>query len=213
MESHDAARPAVPPLPTPPYVRLRRGSRTLTVRPVRTVQDRAEVVGLRTRYPGPYPVPAWDAHDERAFLVLCREGDRAVGTLRLTLHLPGAGDLLPYFPDLSSWPAADGRGFASVGRVLVDPAHRSTDVTAALIAAGGAWYAADTGLTTYAAAVLPRVVRFNRLFGAREVTGPVPAEGFPEGLVLMTGALTATAERAADWLSARGWQITRGAAQ
>ncbi|MFI6642500.1 N-acyl amino acid synthase FeeM domain-containing protein [Streptomyces sp. NPDC050504] len=189
----------------------RRGARGLSLRVARTERERAEVRELRRRHAPGGPIPVWDAYDEDedTLLVVCREADEAVGSLRITRHLPDRGDLTSYFPDMPAALFDAPHGSASVGRVLVAPTHRSADITAALIEAAGLWCVRTTPLRRYLAAAAPRVARFNRFFGARPVLGPVAVPGFAEGLVLMDGSLPGTAARAGEWLTARGWEPGR----
>ncbi|RSS60690.1 hypothetical protein [Streptomyces sp. WAC06614] len=201
--------------------RLRRTTRergtthALTVHVVADAADRRDLRELRefrelyaAGSPAAVPAPVWDGYDEEALLLLCRDGDRPVGALRLTRHWAERGELLPYFHELPEVLRADPVGFANIGRVLLAPTHRaSADVAAALFHAGGTWCARTTPLRRYASAVLPSVVRFHRLFGARVSHGPVPAPGIRDGLVLMTGGLRATAEATAGWLTTRRWAL------
>jgi hypothetical protein len=49
------------------------------------------VVALRERDGFALPLPGWDADDDAGLVVLCREGDRALATVRLVERHPGDG--------------------------------------------------------------------------------------------------------------------------
>lgn len=190
----------------------RRGGRVLRVEKLSDfasdTERRALVETLRTDDGYPLPLASWDSDDEEGIVVLCREGDRALGSVRLVKR-QASDERWLYMPATMVRRLPGGaEGFAFAERLVVRREARSLEVLSVLLYATAQWGVQSLpGVTEFAAVIEPGTAPLITWFGGRQLSESVPLHGLGIDGVLMGGQITETASRIGDIIAARGWQV------
>lgn len=188
----------------------RRDGRTLRIEDPTVTGSRALVVALRDADAYPLPLPAWEADDENGVVMLCRDGDAPLASVRLAVHRRADGRDWGYLPAemVGALPAGLER-IVFCERLVTSRGARSLDLLALLLHVTAIVGVERLGVRDYVAVVQPATERLITWFGGRRLAGPLELRGLGITGVLMAGDMTEGAERAGAMLAARGWAVTR----
>ena len=152
--------------------------------------------------------PAADTLDNSSYLFYCRSGNNFLATCRYSPAIDGQWES-PEITRLASLVPTDTTRLLQIGRLVIQPEHRSRLLAELLIWACSDWLRRHTLHTFFYAICTPALSRFYRHFGAKTVPNSIVKlpERQNKTYRVVYGSMDTVATTLDTYTTQRGWSL------